>query len=136
MVEAERAPGAITGRPNDYARRPVANSRMIRAFLGFELTAFRVKRYCDPPSRNPAREMLNAPRDEPGVTLTETRLKSVSVRLIVTVRLLAPPAKLTVAPQNQALPMHLTVRVPAALAGPAAIAPGTSDASTAAAGIR
>lgn len=121
--------------PNGYARLPAANRRMIRALLGFELTAFRVKRYCDPPSWNRACEMLKAPRDDPGRTLTATRLKSVSVRLIVTVLLLAPPASLTVAPQNHALPMHLTVCLPAALAGTAAIAPGTI-ASTAAAGIR
>jgi len=44
--------------------------------------------------------MLNAPREAPGLTRTATRAKSVSVRLIFTVRLLAPPAMLTTAPQK------------------------------------
>ena len=53
--------------------------------------------------------MLNAPRQAQWITLTPTRLKFVSVRLIVTTRLLAPPAMLTVAPQESAVPTHLTV---------------------------
>jgi hypothetical protein len=41
-----------TDRPATYpAFAPAANSRMIRAPLGFELTAFSVNRYCDPPRR-------------------------------------------------------------------------------------
>ena len=74
--------------------------------------------------------MLNAPREDDGITLTPTRLKFVSVRLIVTTRLLAPPAMLTVAPQKSAVPTHLTVCLLAAPAGEAANAAAKTLATT------
>jgi hypothetical protein len=72
---------------------------MIRAPRGFARTAFKVKRYCEPPRRYDALLMLNAPFDSGGRTVTLTRLRSVSVRPIVTTRFRAPCAMLTVAAQ-------------------------------------